>query len=56
VANEGCLGVPWYVKRSAANAAKLAEWDFESVDLELVQAKGGVNSLAPGGVEPVDQY
>ncbi|KAK4032575.1 hypothetical protein C8A01DRAFT_20350 [Parachaetomium inaequale] len=43
--------VPWYVKRSAANAAKLAEWDFESVDLELVQAKGGVNSQAPGGVD-----
>ena len=44
------------MKRSAANAAKLATWDFENVDLELVQAKGGVNSQAPGGVEPVDQY
>jgi len=43
--------VPWYVKRSAANAAKLKTWDIENVDLELVQAKGGVNSGAPGGVD-----
>ncbi|EAQ86825.1 hypothetical protein CHGG_08078 [Chaetomium globosum CBS 148.51] len=43
--------VPWYVKRSDANAATLGEWDIEEVDLELVQAKGPVNSQAPGGVE-----
>lgn len=43
--------VPWYVKRSDANAATLAGWDIEEVDLELVEAKGPVNSQAPGGVQ-----
>ncbi|KAL2195973.1 hypothetical protein P885DRAFT_78901 [Corynascus similis CBS 632.67] len=42
--------VPWYVKPSRANAAKLASWDYENVDLELVEAKGPVDSNAPGGV------
>ncbi|AEO61490.1 hypothetical protein MYCTH_2311687 [Thermothelomyces thermophilus ATCC 42464] len=42
--------VPWYVKRCAANGAVLATWDYVNVDLELVEAKGAVNSSAPGGV------
>ncbi|KAL2175360.1 uncharacterized protein P884DRAFT_286686 [Thermothelomyces heterothallicus CBS 202.75] len=42
--------VPWYVRRCAANGAVLATWDYVNVDLELVEAKGAVNSSAPGGV------
>ncbi len=44
-------GVPWYIKRSPANQATLAAWDYDTVKLELVEAKGPVNSAAPGGVE-----
>lgn len=43
--------VPWYVKPSLANLAKLAEWDYQLVDLELVVAAGDIDSSAPGGVE-----
>ncbi|KAK4157662.1 hypothetical protein C8A00DRAFT_39945 [Chaetomidium leptoderma] len=43
--------VPWYVKETPANAATFAAWEFDDVELELVEAKGPVNSGAPGGVE-----
>ncbi|KAH6851116.1 hypothetical protein B0I37DRAFT_373244 [Chaetomium sp. MPI-CAGE-AT-0009] len=43
--------VPWYVKRSEANAAVLGKWEIEDADLELIEAKGPVNSEAPGGVQ-----
>ncbi|KAK3297840.1 uncharacterized protein B0H64DRAFT_393207 [Chaetomium fimeti] len=43
--------VPWYVKRSEANAETLGTWDIEDADLELVEAKGPVNSEAPGGIQ-----
>jgi hypothetical protein len=43
--------VPWWVKPTAGNMAALAEWDYEIVDVELVEARGPVNSEAPGGVE-----
>ncbi|KAL2160177.1 hypothetical protein VTH06DRAFT_1833 [Thermothelomyces fergusii] len=42
--------VPWYVRPSAANRAVLATWDYVNVVLELVEAKGPVDSTAPGGV------
>ncbi len=45
------VGVPWYIKRSPANQAALAAWDYDTVEVELVEAKGPVNSAAPGGVE-----
>ena len=45
------IGVPWYIKKSPANAATLATWEYVSVDIELVVATGPVNSNAPGGVE-----
>ncbi len=45
------IGVPWYVKKSPANEAVLATWDYDAVEVELVEAKGPVNSAAPGGVE-----
>ncbi|KAJ4302006.1 hypothetical protein N0V88_002137 [Collariella sp. IMI 366227] len=43
--------VPWYIKRSPSNEAVLATWDYDAVAVELVEAKGPVNSGAPGGVE-----
>ncbi|KAK3401838.1 hypothetical protein B0T20DRAFT_124302 [Sordaria brevicollis] len=43
--------VPWWVKPSAANIGNLTAWDYDVADLELVEATGGVNSNAPGGVE-----
>ncbi|KXX78187.1 Band 3 anion exchange protein [Madurella mycetomatis] len=42
--------VPWYVKPTAANMANLTSWDYDIVDLELVEATGPVSSNAPGGV------
>jgi hypothetical protein len=45
------IGVPWYIKRSPNNVDILAKWDYDAVQLELVEAKGPVNSNAPGGVQ-----
>lgn len=44
------IWVPWYVRPSAANMATLNSWDYDIVDLELVEAAGPISSGAPGGV------
>ena len=43
--------VPWWVKPTSANVGNLTSWEYVVVDLELVLAKGPVNSLAPGGIQ-----
>jgi hypothetical protein len=51
VEREGDKWVPWWVRPSGENAAVLAGWEYEVVDLELEVTRGSVNSGAPGGVE-----
>ncbi|KAK4653330.1 hypothetical protein QC762_512340 [Podospora pseudocomata] len=43
--------VPWWVKPTVANFATLEGWEYDIAELELVEATGPVNSLAPGGVQ-----
>ncbi|KAK4162913.1 hypothetical protein QBC43DRAFT_320712 [Cladorrhinum sp. PSN259] len=42
--------VPWWIKPTAANLGNLTSWEYVVAELELVLAKGPVNSLAPGGI------
>ncbi|KAK4103380.1 hypothetical protein N658DRAFT_494716 [Parathielavia hyrcaniae] len=42
--------VPWYIKRSPSNEAIMATWEYDTVEIDMVEA-GPVNSEAPGGVE-----
>ncbi|KAK4222771.1 hypothetical protein QBC38DRAFT_489075 [Podospora fimiseda] len=42
--------VPWWVKPTEGNLGNLTNWEYVVVELELVVAKGPVNSLAPGGI------
>ncbi|KAK3987981.1 hypothetical protein QBC44DRAFT_111755 [Cladorrhinum sp. PSN332] len=52
VSNQGVeRWVPWWVRPTGANLGNLTAWDYVVVELELVLAKGPVNSLAPGGVQ-----
>lgn len=43
--------VPYYVRPSAGNVKIMGSWDYRAVDVELEEAKGEVNSGAPGGVK-----
>jgi len=42
--------VPYWVSPTARNMGSQSNWEYDDVDLELVEAKGSVNSSAPGGV------